>query len=195
MENLFKYILENNKKHIIFDFDKTLFKLIIDWGKYFEKIDSKLISVDKSIYSDYKNELINWCEMQNLYVERYGVSMEELICSNNINSELKLYKKSIPNKNLINLINNLDKYFLYIWSSNTRELITKILDQNNILTNFKKIVCRNDVQFLKPKPEGFLKLKNPNVSLKSYLLIGDSINDENAAKNIGIDFYKINFFD
>lgn len=195
MENLFKYILENNKKHIIFDFDKTLFKLIIDWDKYFEKIDSKLISVDISIYSDYKNELINWCEMQNLYVERYGVSMEELICSNNINSELKLYKKSIPNKNLINLINNLDKYFLYIWSSNTRELITKILDQNNILANFKKIVCRNDVQFLKPKPEGFLKLKNPNVPLKSYLMIGDSINDENAAKNIGIDFYKINFFD
>ena len=194
MKNLFKYILKNNKKQIIFDFDKTLFKLIIDWEKYFQEIENKLISIDKSIYSDYINKLINWCEMQNLYVERYGVSMKKLICANNINSELYLYKKSIPNKYLINLINKLDKHFLYIWSSNTRELIIKILEQNNILIKFKKIVCRNDVQFLKPKPDGFLKLKDPNVSLKSYLLIGDSKNDENAAKNIGIDFYKINYF-
>lgn len=195
MDKLNNYIINNNKTHIIFDFDKTLFKLIIDWDKYFGEILDDLLRINKKIFLDYEKGKINWCEMQNLYVERYGLSMWDMIRANNIKADLVLLKKYIPNIDLINFIKNLkNDYHLYIWSSNTKELIKKILMKENLIQMFENIICSNDVLFLKPRNDGFLKIRNASVSLDNYLLVGDSKNDENAAINSKIAFYKINYF-
>ena len=46
MDLLKKYIIDHKKTHLIFDFDKTLFELILDWDKYFEDIEKELIIID-----------------------------------------------------------------------------------------------------------------------------------------------------
>lgn len=195
MYELLDFIVNNNKTDLIFDFDKTLFKLLLDWDNYFNNIENDLLKLDKKLLLKYEKGEINWCVMQNLYVEKYGLPAWKLIRLNNIEADLTLLKDYLPNPDLINIIKDFQTgYNLYIWSSNTKELVEKILLKENLLYKFKKVVCSNDVCFLKPKIDGFLKIKNNTTPLKNYLMIGDSKNDENAAISSAIDFYQVNYF-
>lgn len=194
MNQFEKYLEASKKTRLIFDFDQTLFKIIINWDSYFESIERELVIKDKKIYNNYLNESISWCDMQNFYVKKYGPEMKKLICDNNIKSENSHSVKVVPNNFLMNFIKNSNNFHLYIWSSNTKKLIKSILDKYQILDKFTKIICRDDVDYLKPNPEGFSKIYLPEVDLKKYLLIGDSLNDYGAASNCGIDFYKIDYF-
>jgi HAD superfamily hydrolase (TIGR01549 family) len=194
MDPLNEYIFNFKKTHLIFDFDKTLFKIIIDWDKYFDNIENELIHYDKKLFNNYQNGLVSWCDMQNLYIDRYGPEMRKMICINNIQSENSLITDAIPNISLLNLIKSNDKLFLSIWSSNTKISIQNILRKYHILDKFDKIICRDDLKYLKPNPEGFSKIYQPKTTLDKYLFIGDSINDSNAALNCKIDFYKISYF-
>ena len=69
-----------------------------------------------------------------------------------------------------------------------------MLKKYNLLPQFKKIVTRNDVAMVKPHPEGFALIKDNNIPLNKYLFIGDSKADKQAAQAVGIDFYKITYF-
>ncbi|MBU1118021.1 HAD family hydrolase [Patescibacteria group bacterium] len=189
-----KYVVDNKKSFLIFDFDKTMFELIINWEQYFENVETDLIFKDRQLYRDYQKGVVSWCNMQNLYIERYGKVMRDQICLNNKISEVKLFQKAIINKPLIDLINKISNVSMFIWSSNTKELIEMVLKKNHILKKFYLIVSRNDLYYLKPNPEGFKKIHQTSIPLNKYLFIGDSQNDAQAAKSIGIDFYEIDYF-
>lgn len=195
MQKSLDYITSSQKTHIIFDFDKTLFKLVLDWDKYFDNIKEELIVTDAKLYRSYCIGNLNWSEMQNLYIKKYGDKLRKLICKNNIKAETQLFENAIENKSLINRIETIDdEYNLYIWSSNVEELIKKILNEHKILRKFKRVIARNHVSFLKPNPEGFYLIYNPKIPLTSYLFVGNSISDKRASEVANIDYFQVTYF-
>lgn len=189
-----EYIIQHNKTHLIFDFDETLFFLHLPWGKCLELIEEELIKLDKDLYSSYLSMRITWASLQNEYIQRYGEKVKELILKNNIDFETKnLYGVDI-NYDLLRFINEMKNIEINVWSSNTRGIIDSILKKYNIHYKFTNILTRNDVNLLKPEIEGFEKIYNKNISKERYLMIGDSSADMMAAKNAGIDFFKVTYF-
>ena len=51
-----------------------------------------------------------------------------------------------------------------------------------------------DVDLIKPYTDGFEKIYDLTVPKKRYLIIGDSDNDQEAAKRLGVDFFLIDYF-
>lgn len=188
------YLQIKLKTHLIFDFDKTLFKLILDWDRYFNFIENELIRIDKSIFWKYRGDEISWSEMQNLYISQYGTEVQKLIYQNNIKAETKLLTGIKVNKELIDFIKEPSSYKMFIWSSNVKPVISKILRNYGLLGKFNKIVGRLDLVLLKPEPEGFEKICEPNISRDKYLMIGNSLADKEAAKRIGIDLFLVDYF-
>lgn len=84
-------------------------------------------------------------------------------------------------------------YEIFLWSSNTYEVIEKVLREHGLLKKFKKFMTRSNLKFLKPNIEAFDAIYDPKISKKNYLFIGDSLSDEIAAKNCGIEFFKVEF--
>jgi HAD superfamily hydrolase (TIGR01549 family) len=80
---------------------------------------------------------------------------------------------------------------LYIWTSNDEKTVAPILNELNINKLFKKIITRNNVNYIKPNPEGFYLINKENNSKANYLLVGDSDADKGAAIESGIDFFNI----
>ncbi|MBI2011518.1 hypothetical protein HYS91_02000 [Candidatus Daviesbacteria bacterium] len=89
--NLKKYLIEKSKTHLIFDFDETLIYLQLPWYRWEERIKKELISMDKSIYQEYKKRKITLSELMNKYVEKFGVKSRDLFIKN---------AKSFENANL-----------------------------------------------------------------------------------------------
>src|SRR5207247_1655560 len=127
---------------------------------------------------------------QNLLVEQYGDEALNILLKHNPEFEMRHKEKVIRNDDLLRDVEHFrDTYHLYMWTSNTRELIDWVLANNAMSNWFDKIVTRNDVRFLKPSPEGFDHLYDRAVPKKRYVLIGDSSHDRSAALAAGIDFY------
>lgn len=112
------------------------------------------------------------------------------------NYELNNYSGYTPNPELIEFImsNTNKSYSFSLWTNNSPKIVQKFLLNEKLNDRFTKIVDHNSVSQLKPESEGFSLIYIPNTPLSDYLLIGDSINDESAAKNAGIDFFKIDYF-
>lgn len=195
--NINKYYQYINiyKTHLIFDFDKTLFHLLLNWDTFFDPIRTNLKKIDSSLIDDYEKGKVDWSIVQNLYVKKGGKKIKEMIISNNIHSETKLFRKEIPNLDLLKFIETSDDHKFHIWTSNTKELIKPILKKYSILGKFDKIISRSEVTFLKPNPEGFIEHINKREKKnEKFLFIGNSQNDREAAKRAGIDFYLIDYF-
>lgn len=192
--NLTDYLKTFKKTHLIFDFDETLFKLILPWEKFEENIKQQLIEWDKQIYDDYIKEKIDLNALQNKYVLKFGDRARKLVDKANIDFETKYFKNVVPNKELLEFLKHAKNYKLFIWSANTRYVIEKVLKNYGIDNMFDQLVTRLEVDMLKPNPEGFNKIYDPQVPKNNYLFIGDSDNDKNAAKNAQLDFFLIKYF-
>ncbi len=191
---LVSHVKKYDKQYIIFDFDKTLFHIQLDWENYFDDIKEMLISNNADILKQYELENISWSEMQNMYVSQYGDSLKDIICENNKRAEKKLFRGVIANEPLLEELTQIPNCTFYIWSSNVKELIEQVLLEYNIRHLFSKIISRSEVSFLKPKPEGFTLINSNNYKPAEFLFVGDSIADEQAAAILDIDFYKIEYF-
>jgi len=192
--DLVKYLNQKEKTHIIFDFDYTLFRMVIPWEKWERKIEKDLRLLDQNIINDYKAGKINLSELQNLYVTRFGDSINKKIIAHNSWFETRHAQKFIPNKELLRLIPSLSKYNNFIWSSNTKYNLHKVLKKYGIYNIFKKIVTRNDVNLVKPYDDGFRLIHDEKTPIYKYLFVGDSGSDKQAAKNLKMDFHLINYF-
>jgi phosphoglycolate phosphatase len=65
--------------------------------------------------------------------------------------------------------------------------IAKALSKLNLAEFFDVVLSRNDVMNLKPNPEGLnLAVEKLGMSKDSVILLGDSLDDINAARNAGI---------
>lgn len=189
-----KYLQQNPKTHLIFDFDNTLAQLQINWNSWGLKIQDKLESLDPHPWEKCQKDAISLSELQNYYIKNFSKGIRREIIKHNIWFETNCSKGARPNPKLIALIPNLNKYKKYIWTSNTKQSVEPVLKKFKIKKYFKKIVTRNDVSLLKPETEGFELIREERIPIQNYLFIGDSGSDHKAAEKLGLDFYKVNYF-
>ncbi len=193
LEALSEYIVTHNKTHLIFDFDGTLAYLDIPWKQWGKDIREELLALDAELWKKYQYPGVG--TVQNEIVENYGKPALELLINHSIAFEQKYRDKIVRNDPLLKQVEAFrDTYHLSIWSSNTRDLITYVLEQTGMSDWFEKMATRNDVRFVKPSGEGFEFLRDPDVPKERYVLIGDSSHDRNAAAAAGIDSQIIDFF-
>jgi len=193
MLSLSEFVRKNHKTHLIFDFDATLVLIHLPWSEWGEAIREELLSLDSKLFYDW-GEGPRVSAMRNAYVRVHGDKAHALFHRYNTQFEHG-YTGATPNHELIAEVAELRKeYKLYVWSSNVRSVLDELLGQVGLAGWFDKIISGDDVRLFKPDPEGFELLKEPGVSKKAYLMIGDSTNDRHAAEAAGIDFYHTDFF-
>jgi HAD superfamily hydrolase (TIGR01549 family) len=158
-----------NIKLLIFDFDGTLHDLKADWQE-----------IRRTIGIAGSNELL-------------GDALERL--KEEGNSELLKNVEKIEEKALAGdrldpstkrLLNRLAKEFkIAVLSRNSGSAISKFFKREGL--NMFFVVGRNDVEKLKPQPEGIEKiLEHFKVHKSDALLIGDTYHDVEAARSAGI---------
>jgi len=189
---LTEYLVSNPKKYIIFDLDDTLAHLNVDWSTYREEIFGVVAAFDEQLVKETPPFYYAGLELSNRAIQKHGKFAHNAVCRFTEEYELSHYSGYIPNKELLCFVrDNSKKYSFFIWTSNARKTIQDFLSKESLTTAFKTIVTRNDVDMVKPHREGFDRMYIQDTALSEYLLVGDSVMDEGAAKNIGIDFFKI----
>lgn len=192
---LTKYITKHHKTHIIFDFDATLAYVHIPWQHWGKDMHNEFVALDAELWHDLVTHRPG-IEYQNELVERHGDEAVELLRRHATQFEMRHHHKFTPNEALLGELTLFrHTYNLFIWSSNSRQLVESVLQQTGMSQWFTKIVTRDDVQFVKPSPEGFGLIRDPSVPKNRYLLVGDSSHDRDAAAAAGIDFYHTDFFE
>ena len=188
------YLQKGHKTHLIFDFDETLVKLILPWDHWEDSIKGALIILDQSIYENYKQEKISLSDLMNQYILKFGKQTRDVLKRNAVHFETTYLQDVIPNNELLDFIKHAQKYKMFVWSSNTRSTVKKALHHYGIWNSFEKVVTSLDVDLLKPYTEGFSQIYDPAIPKKRYLIIGDSDRDQEAAKQLGVDFFLIDYF-
>ena len=130
----------------------------------------------------------------NEFVIEYGEEAVVLIKKANQKYEREMSSGFKPNPEIIEFIKQADEYSKFIYSSNSRASVEKGLKELGISDDFKSLVTRDDVSYIKPDPEGFLLIYDPNTPKEDYLMIGNSHSDKDMAKAAGIDFYLVEYF-
>ncbi len=172
-----------DKSYIIFDFDRTIAKIEVDWDEWkhgvydlissFEVNFEPLETVDKTI---------------NKYIKKYGKDLRDRFCEFSRDFELENSQGFIENRGLTDFIKNNSTHTKYIFTSNSRDLVTKYLKEMGLYENFEKIVTRDDVFYIKPNPEGFDLIYDKRQGKEKYIMIGDRDADRAASESYGIDF-------
>lgn len=186
--DLKNYLNFHQKTHLIFDLDETLVHLILPWEILLDPISTELAKTDISLLRQYKKGQINLAQLENSYISK-NPKLKQLIIQNRLNFEAKYLKDIVANPELINFIKNAKNYQIFLWSSNTRPVVEKVLKKFKIFGKFKKLVTRMDVDLLKPEPEGFFKIYDSKIPKGDYLFIGNSSADRQAAQKVNVDFY------
>lgn len=179
------------KKNLIFDFDKTIAQIEIDWSKWHDGISAIFAEFDK--HHGYKAGL-DPHKFYNELVDKYGDSLVRKVQSFVSDYEEEFTLGFTPYQELVEFIKNNNTNNLYIYSSNARKTVESGLADLDILKSFQNIVSRDDVRKIKPEPEGFKQLGIQDDVVFQTLMIGDSSSDELAANAVGIDFLKCTFF-
>lgn len=178
------------KKHLIFDFDRTLDTLIIDWsGSRSGWLD---LAQKLTGQPDLKIEDDNPYLFQVRLIEQWGQPAVDAFQEFTRTYERENYAGHEPNMLLVNFIrSNVDKYQFYLWTNNDSETIAPALRELGLVNLFSGIISRDVVNKPKPDPEGFSQIMIPATTHEDYLLIGDSINDQLGAANAKIDFIDV----
>lgn len=180
------------KKHFVFDFDRTLAKMEIDWSGWHGGIAEIYAKYDPNHdYSEGKNPHL----YHNQLVAMYGDALVVEERAFNSRYEMQYLTGFIPNAQAVQFIlENLTPTF-YVYSSNSRPTVVKGLLELGILNRIHTIISKDDVRFVKPNPEGFFTLDNFLGNENDFLMIGDSGADRDAAKAAGIDFLECRMFE
>jgi HAD superfamily hydrolase (TIGR01549 family) len=186
----------NNKKLLIFDYDGTI-------------ADTETLHNEafKCILADYRLKFI--------YSDIAGLSTEdallEIFANNNIKiSKLDIQKLTMQKRQavsnlfdeyfnlkngIVDFLNHAKNFFkLSIVSSGSRKNIIRGLEKSQTIDFFNLIICREDIEFAKPNPEGFLLAFNffKKIKKSETLIFEDSINGIKAAKNANIEYLNVN---
>lgn len=190
---LTEYLKRREKKHIIVDFDETLGLIHASWDIWKKELRARLKRIDEELIAKYENG--STILLLNDFVARYGSRARNIILPYIAYYESNFIEKITLNDEFVYFIKDAYlRYDFYIWSSNTGNTIRKFLKANRLTQLFKKIVSRDKVMLTKPHPEGFSHIFNKDKHKhKDFLLVGDSLFDEMAARTIGIDYFKLKF--
>lgn len=181
----------HNKTHVIFDFDLTIGKVVIDWWGWQDAM-ARIIQKHNPDFKYKKGDRIDG--LLNDKIRIHGDNLRQDFWKANSDYEQKHATGFEPNPEIVNFIKN-SKLKMYIFSSNSKATLNKALTGFGILNKFIKIVSRDDVDYIKPDTDGFKYILDKSIPIEKYLFVGDSVSDEKAAKSIGMDFYKVTFFE
>ncbi len=191
MNKLEKYLVDNPKKYLIFDFDETIAKVDVDW----EICDGKIADVCKKYDPEYERNSYSSINVSyNIYVKRFGKDLRNEIIEIIQEFENMNLNKVIPNPEIVDFIKLNDDYKMYIYSNNSHDLISHSLEKLGILNKFSYLISRENINLIKPEVDGLKYLEDIKEKSNEYLFIGDSDSDKDAAKNIRIDFFLIDYF-
>lgn len=193
MKALADYLSKHKKTNIIFDFDATIFHLLLPWDHVYDPIREQLIKMDPEIFAGFERGEYHDGITREKYFKKYGEAARALIHPQLRKFEVEELRGVRVNEDLVDLIRNDNDHVMYIWSANTRKPIEDVLKEHGIFNRFKKIVTIDDVLNIKPDTEGFKHLYDNKTALSQFLLVGDSASDEGAAKALGMDFFKVQF--
>ncbi len=177
---------------ILFDFDNTIATLDIEWTQWHFGVGRIFQKYDSTFNTHLKGEPIHM--VQNDMYRKYGKKFKNDVDIFVKNYELQQTKGIYPITRTLNLIDSLFHLHkrLYIWSSNHSAMVNKYLIELGIIDKFNLIICRDMVDFIKPDKSGFTKyFASLSKNMNSFLLVGDSLFDREAAKNCGIRYVDI----
>jgi hypothetical protein len=126
----------DKKKYLVFDFDKTLAQMEIDWGEWYPGIIEVYARFDPNHGFEYGK---NPHEYQNKLVKKHGLPLREAITVFNHNYEAKHLMGFTPNQELVDLITSLTNHVLYVYSSNTSPTVKKGLEELGVNSYF--VIC------------------------------------------------------
>ncbi len=188
--NFQDYLAKHPKKYLIFDFDHTIYSLILPWEVYLKEMPQRMLEVAPQL-AGREAEFKSVNKMENEAVRLVADAAVKARHAYSAEFESEYYQGVEPHQDIINFItDNRDNYTFFLWTSNMRSTVEPILKEKGMFDIFETLVTKSDVRLTKPYPEGFSLIFNPDKhDKKDFLLIGDSHNDEGAAKAVGIDFY------
>jgi HAD superfamily hydrolase (TIGR01549 family) len=184
------YLAKNPKKYLIFDFDETIAMIDMDWSQY----HARMAEIYKKFDSKRHHPAFYSYDGYNDFVREHGEEVMRLIKTANSQYEQEMGQGFIPNHKLIKFINQADGFRMFVYSSNSRTTVERGLIELSIKDRFEQIVSRDDVSYIKPDPEGFGLIYDPNIPKEDYLMIGNSSTDREMAEAVGIDFYLVDYF-
>jgi len=180
-------------KNIIFDFDETIARFIIDWSffhVYMKELASRY-GVEK------QREEMNTDGFTNFFIEKYGEEGKTQIEAVFEKTESIHLSGLEVNEVLVNFIrNNSHKYRFHILSNNMHSTLITGLDELELHEAFINVFWRNSVPKPKPFPDGIDKiLKLEWWEKNDFVMIGDNPNsDIAAAQRAGIESILINMY-
>lgn len=181
----------NDKKYLIFDFDYTIDKLIIDWTDW--KAGELAVVKRYDPQTELAVQEVHF-PVVNKFVERFGSKLNLDLIDFQAEYESSHYTGHEPIQTVVDFILNNQTYDLLLWSNNHSRTIQPIMKELGLADKFIRQVTRDKNDFAKPHRSGFLKLYEPNTPLSEYLLIGDAETDQWAADEAGIDFLHVEDF-
>ena len=188
-----QYLAKNPKKHLIFDLDDTVLKLHIDWSDFRPAFWQLVGGIDKELAAAVPNQPKMGNVLYSKVVKKHGELARQKLLKFCEQYEKEYFQSFTPNQQLVHFIKQqAGDYDLYIWTSNNRKTVDRVLQELGIDRLFKKIVAKEDVNLLKPELDGFTLIFDPETQRKKdYLMIGDNFLDEGAAENARIDYFQV----
>ena len=187
------YLVTHPKKHLIFDFDDTIFRMG-KWGQPAWKGMLDIVAAyDANLHQQFEDTPRSIYKLSNQAIMTYGNEVKEKVIAWINEFESALHDTEARNDELIDFIRSHHEQYSYaIWSQNSEAMIAHVLDKHDLLTYFSIIVGRESMDLAKPYTDGFHRIYDSiNQQRKDYLMIWDSETDRQAAYNAGIDFFSI----
>lgn len=188
MKSLTDYLQKHPKKNLIFDFDETLFTLELPWHLYLDGLVERIqTNLEPKLHEER-----GIVALEHQVVKKHGEQAKQLI-----NQWAAIFEKEhlvgvTEHHSLTNFVREQhDQYQIFLWTSNMQSTVRPILKHEGLLDFFEKLVAKDDVRMIKPDPDGFSLIRSEDEPLENFLMIGDSDNDEGAAKAAGIDFFRV----
>lgn len=178
-------------KLAIFDLDGTLFDTsLVNYHAYKEALLHFGYDFEYSFYADvcngkYYKEFLPLIVKDADKIEEIHKLKKELYC--------KYLDKAVPNKHLFALIDCLKgRYYIALVTTASRFNSNDILDFYKVKNKFDLLITQEDVNQLKPHPEGFLKaMQQFNISPENTIIFEDSIDGIQAAVDSGACVMKV----
>jgi len=195
VDELLETIKEKQYTNLVFDFDETLTILNVPWREWLESVMAALPQNKRAEIKKILNgRQAPWDAVVNEHIKFDDDFYKQFlkIC---LDFETKYFNHT-PYHTLVKSLPDLKAAgrSLYLWTNNMRLTAERGLLELGIAQLFTKIVSREDVRLGKPDPEGWALIKQDTEPLSSYLFIGDSDNDKQAAAHAGIDYFRIRYF-
>jgi HAD superfamily hydrolase (TIGR01549 family) len=166
---------------VVVDLDKTLVKLEVDWGE----VKGELERAAEAAGADVEDEGI-WPLME--AAQQPGrdallAEMEEIVTSAEVEGA-----QGPRNQALVDWLEG-DGRPVSVLSLNSRRAVERALAENGLRERVTHIAARDDVQRVKPDPEGMLLLaERHGVEPSKILFIGDKDGDRECAEAAGTAF-------